>query len=207
MAVLTANEPDGEIALGITLKHNAIRALANATTGGYGTPTAEWAKEFEHHAKEAAAGELVADWARRSRGEGTLRGPGASTFINGLANVAANANIAAAIGDDRMLRNLLRDEFSTIRLGTLNHCLGDSSKALCLEGASAAVKAGGPIPSMCRPATCRNSVVTDKHLPIWEREESDLVEKLKDKNMAAVHRERLQAQLVDVCKITRQDPK
>ena len=207
MAVLTANEPDGEIALGITLKHNAIRALANATTSGYGAPTAEWAKEFEHHAKEAMAGELVADWSRRTRGERTLRGPGASTFINGLDNVAVNANTTAAIGDDRMLRNLLRDEFSTIRLGTLNHCLGDSSKALCLEGASAAVKAGGPIPSMCRPATCRNSVITDKHLPIWEREESDLVEKLKDRKMAAVHRLRLEAQLADVRKITRQDPK
>jgi Erythromycin esterase len=51
MAVITANEPDGEIALGITLKHNAIRALANITTSGYGAPTPEWANEFEHQAK------------------------------------------------------------------------------------------------------------------------------------------------------------
>jgi hypothetical protein len=67
MAVITANEPDGEIALGISLKHNATRALANAATSGYAAPTPEWAKEFEHHAKEAAAGELVADWARHQR--------------------------------------------------------------------------------------------------------------------------------------------
>lgn len=106
-----------------------------------------------------------------------------------------------------MLRNLLRDEFATVRLGTLNHCLGDPSKALCLEGASTAVKAGGPIPSMCQPATCRNSVITDKHLPIWKHEESDLLEKLKDKKMADVHRQRLETQLVDIRRITQQEPK
>ncbi|MCW1824999.1 hypothetical protein OLG66_29200 [Mycobacterium senegalense] len=207
MAVITANEPDGEIALGITLKHNTIRALANATTSGYGAPTPEWAREFEHQEKEAAAGELVADWARHAQGERTARGPGATLFVNGLAEVTHRANTTVNKGDDRMLRNLLRDEFTTIRLGTLNHCLGDPSKALCLEGATDTVKASGPIPSMCQPSTCRNSVITDKHLPIWLNEESDLVDKLKDKKMASVHRERLEAQLADVRKITRQEPK
>jgi len=207
MAVITANEPDGEIALGITLKHNAVRALANATTSGYAAPTPEWAKEFEHHAKEAAAGELVADWARHAQGDHALRGPGATTFANGLDDVTDRAKTTVAIGNERLLRNLLRDEFATIRLGTLNHCLGDPAKALCLEGASAAVKAGGPIPSMCQPATCRNSVITDQHLPIWRREESDLVDKLKDKRMAPVHRQRLETQLADVRKITHQEPK
>lgn len=207
MAVITANEPDGEIALGITLKHNATRALANATTSGYAAPTPEWAKEFEHHAKEAAAGELVADWARHVDGERAARGPGATTFVNALSNVTDRAETTVAVGDERMLRNLLRDEFATIRLGNLNHCLGDPSKALCLEGASTAVKAGGPIPSMCQPATCRNSVITDKHLPIWKHEESDLLEKLKDKKMADVHRQRLETQLVDIRRITQQEPK
>jgi hypothetical protein len=207
MAVITANEPDGEIALGITLKHNATRALANAATSGYAAPTPEWAKEFEHHAKEAAAGELVADWARHVNGERAARGPGATTFIDGLANVADRGETTVAMGNERMLRNLLRDEFATIRLGTLNHCLGDPRKALCLEGASVAVKAGGPIPSMCQPSTCRNSVITDTHLPIWQHEETDLIDKLKDKTMAAVHRQRLEAQLADVRRITQQEPK
>lgn len=207
MAVITANEPDGEIALGITLKHNATRALANATTSGYAAPTPEWAKEFDHHAKEAAAGELVADWARHADGERAARGPGATAFVNSLANVTDRAETTVAVGNERMLRNLLRDEFATIRLGTLNHCLGDPSKALCLEGASTAVKAGGPIPSMCQPATCRNSVITDKHLPIWQHEETDLVEKLKDKNMADTHRQRLESQLADVHRITQQEPR
>ena len=207
MAVITANEPDGEIALGITLKHNAIRALANVTTSGYGAPTPEWAAEFGHEAKEVAAGELVSEWVRHAQGEPFVRGPGGTAFINGLDDVTAKAKTAVAVGNERMLRDLLRDEFSTIRLGTLNHCLGDPTRALCLENATAAVKAGGPIPSMCQPATCRNSVVTDRHLPIWRQEEEDLTEKLKDRKMAAIHRERLRTQLADVRKITQQEPK
>jgi integrase len=207
MAVITANEPDGEIALGITLKHNATRALANATTSGYGAPTPEWALEFEHHAKEATAGELVADWARHAQGERTARGPGAATFVQGLDDVTKQAGTPVAIGNERMLRDLLRDKFSTIRLGTLNHCLGDPAKALCLENASEAVKSGGPIPSMCQPSTCRNSVITDAHLPLWQHEEADLIAKLKDKSMATIHRERLESQLADIRRITMQEPK
>jgi ferredoxin len=102
---------------------------------------------------------------------------------------------------------LLREEFTTIRLGTLNHCLGDPDKSLCLDRASAAVRAGGPIPSMCQPSTCRNSVITDEHLPVWQHEEDELLRKLKDKRMAPVHRLRLETQLADVRKITRQEPK
>jgi hypothetical protein len=60
---------------------------------------------------------------------------------------------------------------------------------------------------MCQPSTCRNSVITDQHLPIWQHEEADLAQKLKDKKMAAVHRQRLETQLVDVRRITEQEPK
>jgi hypothetical protein len=39
MAVITAQQPDGEIALGIQLKHAARRAVANGTTSGYASET------------------------------------------------------------------------------------------------------------------------------------------------------------------------
>ncbi|MCT1597580.1 hypothetical protein M3F72_06520, partial [Corynebacterium sanguinis] len=42
MAIITASQPDGEIALGISLKHNATRALANSVTSGYGAPSVAW---------------------------------------------------------------------------------------------------------------------------------------------------------------------
>lgn len=208
MAIITANEPDGEIALGITLKHNATRALANSTTSGYAAPTPAWAREFDHEAKNAAAGELVAEWAQHTKGAAIARGPGAGTYLAGLDDVTQKTRAQPVhLGDERMLRDLLRDEFSTMRLGTLNHCLGTVEKAECLRNLSEEARAAGPIPSLCQPSACRNSVITDKHLPIWIAEEEELMKRLKDRRMATVHRQRLQAQLKDVRKVTGQDPK
>lgn len=208
MAIITANEPDGEIALGITLKHNATRALANSTTSGYAAATPAWAREFDHEAKNAAAGELVAEWAQHTKGAAIARGPGANTYLAGLDGVTQKTHTQPVhLGDDRMLRDLLRDEFSTIRLGTLNHCLGTVEKAECLRNVSDGARAAGPIPSLCQPSTCRNSVITDKHMPIWIAEEKELMKRLKDRRMADVHRQRLRAQLEDVRKVTAQDPK
>ncbi|MGB3168872.1 MAG: hypothetical protein WBB62_05310 [Rhodococcus sp. (in: high G+C Gram-positive bacteria)] len=208
MAVITANEPDGEIALGITLKHNATRALANSVTSGYGAPTPAWVREFDHESKNAVAGELVAEWSKHADGKRIARGPGATTYLEGLDDVTMKAaTTSISVGDERMLRDMLRDEFSTIRLGTLNHCLGAAEKAECLRNVSDQAKAGGPIPSLCGPSTCRNSVITDKHMPIWLNEEAELVKRLQDRRMAPVHRARLEVQLGDVRRITTQEPK
>lgn len=99
MAVITANEPDGEIALGITLKHNATRALANATTSGYGAPTAAWAREFGHEAQNATAAELVSEWSQHAEGQRISRGPGAAAFNTGLDHVTSQyAQSPAHIG-------------------------------------------------------------------------------------------------------------
>jgi hypothetical protein len=44
MAMLTATEPGAEIALGIQLKHVAMRALANRSTQGYSAANSQWEK-------------------------------------------------------------------------------------------------------------------------------------------------------------------
>lgn len=201
MSIIAANEPDGEIGLGITLKHNAVRALSNATTSGYGAVTPAWAREFDHENKNVNAGELVSYWSRNSDGQRVAFGNGEKGFADGLNRVSATLESAGKIGDERMLRNLLRDEFASIRLGTINHCLGDPLKARCLEGQSEIVRAGGPIPSMCQPAACHNSIITVEQLSIWRGEEADLIEKLSDRKMAGVHRARLKKQLQDVRKV------
>lgn len=206
MAVITANEPDGEIALGITLKHNATRALANATTSGYGAPTAAWAREFGHEAQNATAAELVSEWSQHAEGQRISRGPGAAAFNTGLDHVTSQyAQSPAHIGDDRTLRNLLRDEFSDLRIGTLNHCLGAADKAECLKGLPDDAKAGGPIPSLCSPVTCRNSVITERHTAIWQSEQDELERLLSDRRIAPAHRERLKQQLDQVRRITGQE--
>lgn len=119
---------------------------------------------------------------------------------------ATPTTVIAKIGDERLLRNLLRDEFSTFRWGTLNHCLGIAEQAACLEGVPSDVAAQGMIPNRCQPATCRNSVITHQHLPIWIAEEQDLMAKLKDRKMATHNREQLESELASVQKITRKVP-
>ncbi|MEU1012921.1 hypothetical protein [Streptomyces sp. NPDC005890] len=59
MSIIAAQEPDGEITLGLQLKHAARRAMANRTTLAYGKPDARWAKEFDNQLQAAAAKKLV----------------------------------------------------------------------------------------------------------------------------------------------------
>lgn len=203
MAVITAQQPDGEIALGIQLKHAARRAVANGTTSGYASETPEWAAEFEHELQEAVASRLVGMWSSESVSDVRLAGAGAQRFRSELANVEEEAVSAVKIGDERTLRTLLRDRFSTLRWGTINHCLGDPAQAACLKGLPAEAAAGGVMPNRCQPTACGNSVVTDEHAPVWIAEERDLVAKLRDRSMATHNREQLESELVEVQKITR----
>lgn len=203
MAVITAQQPDGEIALGIQLKHAARRAVANGTTSGYASETPEWAAEFEHELQEAVASRLVGAWSSHHDHEMRLAGAGAQRFRNELEKVEAAASHEVKVGDERILRALLRDRFSTLRWGTVNHCLGIPEQAACLKGLPAEAAAGGVMPNRCQPTTCGNSVVTEEHAPIWIAEERDLVAKLRDRKMAPHNREQLETELEDVRRITR----
>ncbi|WP_249521248.1 site-specific integrase [Microbacterium sp. ER1] len=203
MAVVTAQQPDGEIALGIQLKHAARRAVANGTTSGYASETPEWAAEFEHELQEAVASRLVGMWSSGSADDIRLAGAGAQRFRSELTHVEEEASAAVRIGDERILRTLLRDRFSTLRWGTINHCLGDPEQAACLKGLPAEAAAGGVMPNRCVPTACGNSVVTDEHAPVWIAEERDLVAKLRDRRIAPHNREQLEAELQDVRKITK----
>ena len=206
MAVITAQQPDGEIALGIQLKHAARRAVANATTSGYATETPEWAAEFEHELQDAVAARLVGMWSAQDTGEIRLAGAGAQRFRDELGQVDAAMAGEVKVGDERTLRNLLRDRFSTLRWGTINHCLGIPEQAACLQGLPADVASDGVMPNRCHPRTCRNSVITDEHAPIWIAEERDLLRKLGDRKMSPHNREQLQTELTEVQQITRRFP-
>ena len=206
MAVITAQQPDGEIALGIQLKHAARRAVANATTSGYATETPEWAAEFEHELQDAVAARLVGVWSAQDTGEIRLAGAGAQRFRDELGQVDAAKASEVKVGDERTLRNLLRDRFSTLRWGTINHCLGIPEQAACLQGLPADVASDGVMPNRCHPRTCRNSVITDEHAPIWIAEERDLLRKLGDRKMSPHNREQLQTELTEVQQITRRFP-
>lgn len=201
MAIITAQQPDGEIALGIQLKHAARRAVANGTTSGYASETPEWAAEFEHELQEAVASRLVGMWSGANAQEIPLAGAGAQRFRDRLGEVETSTVVK--VGDERTLRALLRDQFSTLRWGTVNHCLGIPEQAACLKGLPADAAAQGVMPNRCQPTTCGNSVITDEHAPVWIAEERDLLAKLRDRKMAPHNREQLEGELASVQKITR----
>jgi len=204
MAVLTAQQPDGEIALGIQLKHATRRALANVTTTGYGASTPAWAREFEYETQDATAARLASLWAQSPDNDGLqLAGGGAEQLRQGLRQAVNEAALPVHIGDERTLRNLLRDQFSSLRWGTINHCLGIADQALCLQGQPTEVAAQGPMPNRCQPSRCRNSVITQDHAPIWLAEEADLKRHLADRRLAKHTRAQLQSELDDVQHITR----
>jgi hypothetical protein len=199
MAVIIRAQPDGEIALGFTLKHAAIRGLSNSTTVGYGTPDEKWAQELRNELEDEVAAKLIPLWTRYRNGEPVASGVGAKQFVDKLESVnrryEESLELRATIGDSRTIRNLLRDEFSTIHLGPLNHCLGILKDAMC-------TKAGGqdgPVdvirPNRCHPDICRNSVVTAEHKPLWIASAHDLFSNLKDRQMAPNHRQQLESEL------------
>lgn len=202
MAIITAAQPDGEIALGITLKHNATRALANSVTSGYGAPSVAWERELGQEKDSATAAELIADWSKHRQGQLEVRGPGAHQYLQLLDSVERKNSLKASRGDQRMLRELLRDDASGITLGTLNHCLGDPEKAQCLKGLDDQAKQAGPIMAACSPTRCRNSVITDEHLTVWLAEEDELKKLLQDRRMADTHRAQLEHQLKDIQRVT-----
>ncbi|MFH8384718.1 hypothetical protein ACH4E7_27895 [Kitasatospora sp. NPDC018058] len=185
MAVIAAQEPDGEIALGIQLKHAARRALANRTTLAYGKPDARWAKEFDNQLQTVAAKKLATLLQARRAGQTIAVGPGAARFHAGLdrVNKAVEQSISlrAQIADERLEITLLREEFADLHLGTINHCLWNAPTAECQNQLPPDQRGTTPLLGACQPARCRNSVLTIAHERVWRMEEADLVEFLKKK--------------------------
>ncbi|MFD4143083.1 hypothetical protein [Streptomyces sp. NPDC058572] len=207
MSLLTAREPDSEIALGLQLKHVARRALSNHSTQAYGKMDANWAKEFDQDLEQAAALKLIDLLDARRRGERVAVGPGAERFHDGLDNVIAkvrdDTQLRAYIADERLMATLLASEFPDLHLGTLNHCMFTAPQAECQNGLPEAQKGQGPVIGACQPAKCRNSAITRAHAPIWLAEEKDLVTTLAEKRLAPPRRESLKQRLTDVRLITR----
>lgn len=207
MSIIAAQEPDGEIALGLQLKHAARRALANRITLAYGKPDARWAKEFDNQLQVAAAKKLVSLLQARRAGQSIAVGPGAARFHAGLDKVndviEQSATLRAQLADERLEITLLRDEFASLHLGTVNHCLWNAPTAECQNQLPPDQRGQAPLLGACQPARCRNSVLTLAHEPIWRMEETDLVELLK-KKLSKPLREQALARLAEVRSATAQ---
>ena len=207
MASIAAQEPDGQIALGLQLKHAARRALANRLTHGYGQRDPSWAKEMDDEFEQAAARRLIGVLRDRQAGHRVAVGPGAARLHDGLdavlaATASAEPQARALLADERTLTTLLRGQFADLHWGTLNHCLWNASTAECQNTLPEDQRGQGPLLGACQPARCRNSAVTARHLPIWLAEEQDLQRMLTEPRLSPARHESLQNRLADVQLIT-----
>jgi hypothetical protein len=206
MSIITGQEPDSEIALGLQLKHAARRALANAATPGYAAADTAWASELGNQLELAAARRLVDLLHARRGGHAVAAGPGAARLHAGLDNVNAALDNAPALhaqhADQRTEITLLRDEFADLHFGTINHCLWDPAQAECQNALPPAQRGQAPLIGACHPARCRNSAVTETHAPAWLAEEADLTAMLRQTRLAPPRKQALQQRLADVQRIT-----
>lgn len=206
MAIIAAQQPDGEIALGMQLKHAARRALANRTTQAYYAEDASWAGQFDTQYELAAAARLVDSLRQRQDGQVVAFGPGAALFHDRLDRVAAQLTadpaLRAQVGDHAVLTALLREQFPDLHWGTLNHCLWNPAVAECQTPLPESERGGKPLLGACQPGKCRNSTITDTHMPVWLAEEQDLRTMLTDLRMAPPRRASLRSRRGEVEQIT-----
>jgi hypothetical protein len=206
MSIITGQEPDAEIALGLQLKHAARRALANAATAGYAAADTAWAHEFGNQLELAAARRMTDLLHARRDGHTVAVGPGAARLHAGLDKVNAALSSAPVLhaqhADQRTEITLLRDEFADLHFGTINHCLWDPAQAECQNALPPAQRGKAPLIGACHPARCRNSAVTATHAPAWLAEEADLTAMLRQTRLAPPRKQALQQRLTDVRRIT-----
>ncbi|MEU8471624.1 hypothetical protein AB0F30_27580 [Streptomyces sp. NPDC029006] len=212
MSVICAQEPDGEIALGIQLKHAARRILANPTTHAYAAPDGAWMREFDDRLATAAAARLTGLLTTRTTGAPVAVGPAAARLHASLDRAAAQlpapaypqetpTGHQALAADPRTAADLIRAELPELHFGTLNHCLWQPEWAECTNHLPDNDD-GAPLIGACQPARCRNSAATTDHAPIWLAEQHDLIEQLRDLRVPPARRAALQARLADVENIT-----
>jgi hypothetical protein len=199
MAMLAGTEPSSEIALGIQLKHVAVRALANRSTPGYAATDTSWAVLLDTALDQARFTHLRDLYDEHHAGHSIGSGPAAERLSSTFRAIRQTA--LARQGDTRTEYDLLRKARVSLRFGKLNHCLFDDSNpagAKCLESAIVPPGNRGPLIDRCQPGRCANSLITDEHLPLWQAERHNLLTLLDTPKIASCRRVALQRQLDDV---------
>jgi hypothetical protein len=194
-AVIAALEPFAEIALGYQMKDVSTRVVASY----YADPSRIWADELGVEQERATAAYLHQLLLRYRQGQ-TAAGPGAERLNAAMRDVDQAALLAGVIGDDEAERALLRRQAVTFYPGTVNDCMFEPTKALCLKNVAAAGHQR-PLLSMCQPGRCSNSTIEITHRPMWASFEDKLEGLLDHRGISRAHREVLEAELGDVRRV------
>jgi hypothetical protein len=195
-AVIAADEPFAEIAVGWQLKHAANRILttqAHLDREGTG-----WDKDIATEQTRSAIDALYDSFTGYLDG-GTIGGGGGArraAFFDGIAAEVAE-RFPGQTGDDEVIKPFLRTAAQNFYPGTLNDCAFDASLARCLTSVGPADRST-PVLSACQPGRCPNATIEEKHRPVWAAARGRLADLLERKDLSGPKRALLDAELAEV---------
>lgn len=195
-AVIAANEPFAEIAVGWQLKHAANRI--HTTQAHLDRTGTGWDADLETEQTRAAIDALYASFVGYLDGA-TIAGPGATrrtAFFDAVAAEAAD-RFPGQLGDDELIKPLLRSTAENFYPGTLNDCAFDASLARCLDSTGASNRTQ-PVLSACQPGRCPNATIEARHRPVWVAARGRLAEVLHRSDLSEPKRALLDAELAEV---------
>lgn len=195
-AVIAADEPFAEIAVGWQLKH-AVNRIATTQAHLDRTGTG-WDTDLESEQTRAAIDTLYESFVGYLDGA-TIAGPGAArrtAFFDAVAAETAD-RFPGQLGDDELIKPLLRSAAENFYPGTLNDCAFDASLARCLDAADASDRTQ-PVLSACQPGRCPNATLEGRHRPVWVAARGRLAELLRRPDLSEPKRALLGAELAEV---------
>jgi len=195
-AVIAADEPFAEIAVGWQLKHAANRILttqAHLDREGTG-----WDTDLATEQTRSAIDALYESFTGYLDG-GTIAGGGGvrrAAFFDGIAAEVAD-RFPGQTGDDEVIKPFLRTAAQSFYPGTLNDCAFDASLARCLTSVEPSDRST-PVLSACQPGRCPNATIEEKHRPVWVAARGRLADLLERKDLSERKRALLDAELAEV---------
>ncbi len=195
-AVIAADEPFAEIAVGWQLKHAANRILttqAHLDREGTG-----WDKDIATEQTRSAIDALYESFSGYLDG-GTIAGGGGARRAAFFAGIAADVaeRFPGQTGDDEVIKPFLRTAAQNFYPGTLNDCAFDASLARCLTSVDPSDRST-PVLSACQPGRCPNATIEEKHRPVWEAARDRLADVLVRRDLSEPKRALLDAELAEV---------
>lgn len=195
-AVIAADEPFAEIAVGWQLKHAANRI--HTTQAHLDRTGTGWDADLQSEQTRAAIDSLYESFVGYLDGA-AIAGPGGTrrtAFFDAVAAEAAE-RFPGQLGDDELIKPLLRSTAENFYPGTLNDCAFDASLARCLDAAPASDRTQ-PILSACQPGRCPNATIEARHRPVWVAARGRLAEILGRRDLSEPKRALLGAELAEV---------
>ncbi len=182
-----ANRPFGTIAGMIQYKHASVAAFE----GYAGSSPSGFQRQVEQERRLGQMDDILEYFDAHRIGD-TFGGPAAARLTEAFEETTKDHDaLPARIADRGRLRTMLSDLARTFHGGILADCFFDPASALCLKAATDRSK---PQTALCQPTKCPNACIRARHLPVWQRAETDIKAMLKEKRLSGAQRSVLKAE-------------